>query len=524
MAGKIEEKLLTFVREKFPDVYVAFLTGSRVDGNANDESDYDIYLLTYTRDYVFSELFLWESKKIQLVHIPVAKVDEILWYDWFARTGIHLGSFAKGLILLDNGYYLKQLISECKKLYNDGPRLCTYNELYLYKVNMLNLISDLSANNRDEEKMILGQELYRTFIQYYLHSNFRWVNNHKHLAREMNLFSPALSNRLLNEMRSFSHSLNPDALLNLIRKELVPMGTLDKGYSRYSGLIELKFNYLVINFLGTHDFFKVHYLIQDAIKTIKEDIIYYFVFRSRPIGDDSSSAETLYLVLQVESENFPNSIITKIKEIFSTQISPVKIHYPVNIDFSLIFGGGGMVVPFFRFFNTISNTFSKDLKNESESIFFALVIIKKIKDVFFEAESKWIDFIGFVERTWISSAYDNKKNHLFDQIVEARKNLYDLFFQQFSRQNEILSEVFHVHSSENEYFFIEEQLKNLEKSLRLNQQVKPHQRWVPGAKQVEPHWVVVKNLLDYSLRILLINESQKSYLIYAIAHLSKIDK
>ncbi|MFC3561175.1 nucleotidyltransferase domain-containing protein [Pedobacter jamesrossensis] len=522
MITNLNKKLLTFVKEKFPDVYVAFLTGSRVDGYASDESDYDIYLLTYTRDYVFSELFMWEGKKIQLVHIPVSKVDEILWYDWFVRTGIHIGCFAKGLILLDNGEYLMDLINECKKLYIEGPRRCTYSELNLYKVNIMNLVSDLSGNNRGEEKMMLGQELYKTFIQYYLESNLRWVNNHKHLARQMNLFNPSLSTKLLNEFRNFSNSLDPCALLDLIRVELVPLGRLDNGYSRYSGLIELKSDYLIINLLATQDFFKVYEWIQNSFQLLSKDIISHFVFRSRPLGDDSSSGETLYLVLQLDRQNFAKPLISKIEGIFNAQPNRIRPHYPVNIDFSLIFGGEGLVVPFFKFFSTITKKYGKDLKNESNSIFYALIIVKKIKDVFFESENKWIDFTEMIEASWISSAYDNKRIHLFDQIVKAKKNIYSVFFQQFAEQKEILSEIFLAHSSNKDYFLIEEQLKELEKLLKLNYEIKPHQMCIPEAKRVEPHWIVLKSLLDYSLRILLFNESQKSYLIYVITHLSVV--
>jgi len=91
---KIKNTLKIFVDTHLPDVYCACLTGSVVDHTFNDESDLDLWVISYKRDYSFHETFIREGLKIQVTHIPFSKVDEILWLDYFTRSGTYLGAFA----------------------------------------------------------------------------------------------------------------------------------------------------------------------------------------------------------------------------------------------------------------------------------------------------------------------------------------------------------------------------------------------------------------------------------------------
>ena len=368
LSSSILENLSGFVKDKFPDVYAAFLTGSAVDEYFNDESDYDIYVITYTRDYVFNESFVSNGMKLQLIHLPLEKIDDILWYDIFTRTGIHLSSFNKGKILIDCQDYLSNLIKDCQVIFNAGPAECSPNDLKSHKIGVMNLISDLSGNNYEEEKIILSHELYRAFIKFYLEYNGRWNSKNKHLARQMKNTNPHLLKALLEELKEFHQSLDPTGLLLLINKEVAIIGDIDNGYSQYPGLINVKSNYIILNLYGVADFYELRSRLLKLSNSFFQEVDSFFTFRSRPLGDDETITESLYLVLQVHSEKEANeNLMPKIKNLLSTdQLNKIKIHYPVNFDFDLFLGGKKLLNPMFSLFHLVSNKFCERFINESD--------------------------------------------------------------------------------------------------------------------------------------------------------------
>jgi hypothetical protein len=521
----IEEQLLNFVREKFPDVYAAFLTGSAVDEYFNEESDYDVYIITSTRDYVFNESFVYNEMKVQAIHLPLAKIDEILWYDTFSRTGIHLNSFQKGKILLDKGDYLVNLISYCQMIFNSGPPQCSYNDLKSHKISVLSLVSDLIANNHEEEKIILSHELYKAFIKFYLDYHGHWNSKNKHLARQMKNSNPHLSKLLVNEIRDFHNTLNPKKLLKLINRELSSIGDIDNGYSQYPGLINVKSNYLVLNVTVRTGFYELNNSILNRALNLIPAVNSCFVFRSRPLGDDDSIDECLYLVLHAQNEiEINKKIIPMIEKNSPFKDFPnVRIHFPVNFDFDLFLGGKELLDPIFKFFSLISIDYSSILKNENDSIAYSFHFIRIFKKtLFYGDENIWIGFLNFINNSWLPRAYDNKKIHSVSGLIQAKEMLLETFRGQFAHQEATLEKLLNNNVELNRDGTIQIELKNLKSLIKSNGVVKAHQKHPMNIKKYEviPEWVIYRNMLDYILGIFMYKESQKPYLIYTLIKLA----
>jgi len=516
----INNGLVVFIREKFPDVYTAFLTGSSVDEYFNSESDYDIYIITTTRDYVFNESFVFNGMKVQAVHLPLAKIDEILWYDTFSRSGVHLGAFKKAQILIDNQGYLSNLIDHCGKVYNEGPPRCSYSELKAHKIVLLNLISDLAGNNYNEEKIMISHDLYKAFIKFYLDYYGFWNTQGKHLAREIKKINSHLSDSLVKEIAGFHNSLNPDKFLKLIRKEMLLIDGIENGYSQYPGLISVKSNYLIINLCTESDFYLLSKKILNRVKSMDLDLVSIFTFRSRPLGDDDSIAETLYLVLEAESPNQINEdILPRIHVEFQFLRSEgIKIHYPVNFDFDIFLGGAELLKPIFNIFYSISNKYNAKLTDESASIICSLAFAHAFKMAFFNNEVNWLTFLNFVFSFWLPRAYDNKKIHSISQIINAKKNLLEEYQYQYNSQKTILNEILKMqHKSEIEQSTLE-RLISLKAFIKEKSVIEQYQMHPIESTFDKPNseWIIYRNMLDYILGILLYRDFQKPYFIYIL--------
>lgn len=519
----IQADLVYFVKEKFPDAYAAFLTGSMVDGFANHESDYDVYIITHTRDFVFSESFVDKGRKLQAIHLPLSKVDEILALDACTRTGIHLGCFSKALILIDTDDYLSSLIEHCKKLFLEGPTECSVQELTLLKVNCLNLLSDLAGNDRDEEKVMISYELYKSFIRFYLNYHRQWNSVNKHLARQMKNANQNLSQKLLSAMKQFHKSFEPKPLLNLINKEIQLVGDIDSGYTHYSGLINVKSDYVVINVYGITDFHDALKSLAENIRPlISDNILSAFAFRTRPLGDDNMIEEGLYVVVQVDSKEFANEyLIPRLNSLFSAgKIHEFKFHYPVNFDFSVALGGEELLRPIFKIFNIISNKFSSNLEGANYSIFYSIELSKLIKKAFFGNDlDMWYQFLEFVNLAWLSRGYDNKKSHTVNQIIDAKQRLINRFSYQYSSQKMGLQGLLQNEIEADESKQILRELTKLRPIILKKKIVRSYQQHPVNAQSKKimlAEWVIYKNILDIALGMLLLNEGEKSYIIYIL--------
>jgi len=528
-----EKHLLRFIEEKFPDVYVALLTGSMVDGFANAESDYDLYIITNTRDFAFTESFIYRGRVLQAIHLPLGKIDQLLLYDINTKTGIHLGSFAKGKILIDKYDYLLTLIGECKDIFTQGPGQSSYNELKLSQTNVLNLISDLSGNNLDEEKTMICYDLYKAFIKFYLSYNGHWNSSGKHLARQFKKANADLSEKLINAMTQFHQSMNPENLLSLIKLETSFIGSNDSGYSINSGLINVKSNYLVCYLYGSEDLYFLSNIVKTEFIDMNPEIIGSFTFLSRAFGDHDNISEGLYAVIEVANVSTANDYLIPYleKRICKLTENDVKFHYPINFDFAVTLGGERVLPSIFKLFATISNNFHSELLNQNESIIYSLFTIKKFRKVFFtEVDIDWMNFLQYINRSWISRGYDNGRIHTISQINNARDKLLNKFSIQYHRQSDILIEIYRNsddYSDRNGLNFrsIEAKLRTLKDDMKLQLKVKSRATYPQGdSSEIPVSWVVYKNIIDYILGIYFLKESQKSYIAYILIELAKTNR
>jgi hypothetical protein len=103
---------------------------------------------------------------MQVTHIPVTGINEILWNDYFTCDGTYLNAFAKSEVILDKNDYLANLISVCSSIYSSGPKAMSILELQQKKAMVLNLLSDFKGSKSKEESFVILGDLISNFTSF----------------------------------------------------------------------------------------------------------------------------------------------------------------------------------------------------------------------------------------------------------------------------------------------------------------------------------------------------------------------
>jgi hypothetical protein len=511
-----------------PDIFAACLTGSYVDQNFNEESDIDLWVLSYQRDYVFHETFIWDSLKMQVTHIPFTKVNEILWIDYFSRDGTYLNAFAKSEVIRDNNDYLLNLIAVCYSIYSDGPKAMSVLELQQKKAMVLNLLSDFKGSKSKQESFVILGDLVYNYASFYLHYNKSWTNGGgRHQLRNFRKLDPQLYEDLFSLYEHYFKDLNKNGLIEYFDKVFADFEGLDKGYTVSEGMLEVNQPYLVIQAYGLTDYYDFHLnklpIIIDLVKNKIED---FLIFRSRAIGDTQINEDSVYIILFVSfTETINREIVPLLNESVIKNRS-ITANFPVNLDLSLVFSQQEMIKPVTTWLSTLMKTAAFEGLTETKSFLAGLEFFKLFHAVLFKHDDhEFLNFLTYLHALWFPSAYDRGRFFRVDQLVLEKANMVTVFINQYAQQERTLKALF----SDGEFRMIPVKslltFQDLVPFLRPNQLqptcINPVIETETGLLASKAHWIVYQNVLQIALAGLYIPQNKMSYLSFAIMAIIK---
>ncbi|MBB6130586.1 nucleotidyltransferase domain-containing protein [Mucilaginibacter lappiensis] len=523
LINDVKIKIIYFLNYYFPDVFVACLTGSIVDQNFNEESDVDLWVISYERDYVFHETFIYEGLKIQVTQIPFTKIEEILWNDYFSRTGTYLGAFAKSEIINDSNDYLLNLITRCRTIYADGPRAMPVLELHQKKALVINLISDFKGSKSSQESFVTISELFSQFIMFYLHYNRGWTHGGgRHMTRNLRKHNAQLYEDLFSLYECYYKSQDKEPFIEFLNSKLQDFEGLDKGYTVSEGLVEVKQSYMVIQFYGLTD----HYsfaknklpFVSDLIGDKIED---HLVFRTRAIGDSQINEDSLYLILFGSSAALLNEQIIPTLNDLIIKNRRVQANFPVNLDLSLIFSQQQIIRPLTAWIYALKKSPAFEDLTETKAFVAGFELFKLLHAVTFKGDGEAFGkFIAYVHALWFTAAFDHGRFFRTDQLILEKANMKSVFANQYAQQQNTLRTLF----DEVEFRMIpgpsQHAFADLIPLLNTNQlqssKIHPVLDTEKGSLLPKPIWIAYQNVLKIALASFYIPDNKMSYLSYAI--------
>ncbi|MDN5284220.1 MAG: Nucleotidyltransferase protein [Mucilaginibacter sp.] len=524
----LKVKIIYFLDYYLPDIYAACLTGSYVDQNFNEESDIDLWALSFQRDYVFHETFITEGLKIQVTHIPCTKVDEILWMDYFSRDGTYLGAFAKSEIIRDNNGYLFNLISRCRTIYFDGPKQMSVLELQQKKALVLNLLSDFKGSKSKQESFVILGDLLSHFSSFYMHYHKGWTNGGgRYQIRNLRKFDAQLYDSLFSLYERYFIDLDKKDLIEFFSKKFSDFEGLDEGYTVSEGMLEVKQTYLVIQVYGLTDYydFAVNKL-PALIGLVQDQIEDHLIFRTRAIGDTRINENSLYIILFASSAAVLNEKIVPLLNNFVIRYRNILANFPVNLDLSLIFSQQEIIRPITAWLSMLKKASAFEGLTETKSFVAGLEFFKLFHAVLFNHDDKeFLNFLTYVHALWFTCTYDQGRFFRVDQLILEKANMISVFANQYALQEKTLKALF----SDDEFRMIPPQslqtFPELIPALHPNQlhptSINPVIETENGLLAPKANWIVYQNVLKFALASLFIPDNKMSYLSFSIMAIIK---
>ncbi|MEO6523529.1 MAG: hypothetical protein ABIN91_17735 [Mucilaginibacter sp.] len=509
---KLKTLINDFIALYFPDAYGACLTGSMVDDNFNSESDIDLWILTQSRDYFFTETFSFRKHKVQVAHFPFDKISEILWMDYINRRGLYLAAFAKATSIIDTDGFLQSIIERCDKLFKDGPQKVTPYDQYKKKIKVIEGLSDLKGAASNDESCIIIADLLANFISLYNTQNQIWDFTGKHSIRILKKTNENLANKLMKTYKGFYTNYDKKPFIKLVDRYVKLIGGHPNGYSSHFGALNSKNDYLVMQFYNhkdSHQFIKNKY--ESIFKILIEKCIRVAFFEARPMGDAFDSNHSIYITVFFDSKNDHSRetlkyYITELRTLIKEKIT---FAFPVNIDWGLILGAEQLIKPTSIFLSQLSAWVVKNVTSQSLTLIGAISLFKDIHAVFFANNVEFMDFLDYLYNTWIVKSYDNGQVYGFEQIIIAKKEMEDLFSNQYTGQKIAIKKVY----AELDFTF--EFLRPLKPVITT--EMDKHKLFFENPYFLTQNydsssWPLLKNILDLSLGTLLIPDEKKAYL------------
>jgi hypothetical protein len=524
---QINFAITSILEELFPDIYAACITGSYVDRNFNTESDIDLWLLSYHRDYIFHETIIKNSFKIQCTHIPLSKIEELLWYDFKSNNGAYFNAFGKAVIFKDTGNFLFDLIKKCNKIFLEGPEQLSPFELQQKKDIVLNDLSDFKGNQSNEESIIILNELLNNFIVFYLHYNRNWFNGGgRYLSRTLKKINPGLHIDLFKSYNRYFHDLNKQPIINFITGLMSNFEGIQTGFTKSHNKIVVKENYFIIQFFKIPDYFRfIEKRLMWVIDSLKDNIDNYFFFRTRAIGDSTLNYESLYFIGFSPSAKLINEKVLPILN--STLLKNQKglnVNFPINLNLSILFGGENFITPFSNWLGLLSKTNIENGLNESKSFIFSLKFFKMIGVYAFKNDAaEFYSFLVFIQESWFTHSFDRGIFFHIDQLRIEKENVVKVFEAQFYQQKHALQNIMEDEQWEKSNTDLVAGFKGLINLIERSD-FSHFQHPVINSIIPHPNWTIYTKLLKAILTVLFVPENQMCYIPYCMSRFSHLNK
>jgi hypothetical protein len=187
-----------FITEMFPEESTVLITGSSARSETiGIKSDIDIVVFKEKIGFVYSELVKFENVDIDLIFIPIGKLELLLNNDIILKQGKLLHMISNGEVLVDKNLVLNETISLCKQLYDIGPKPTPIFDLKKLVTIVIGRIKDLEVEKDKLVYVCLINEINQYLISLVFAYNNIWNGGVRWNAKVLNIQFPNISELIL---------------------------------------------------------------------------------------------------------------------------------------------------------------------------------------------------------------------------------------------------------------------------------------------------------------------------------------
>lgn len=519
--------LKAFYQTYFPTAYAVLLSGSVVDKKQHQKSDIDLVIFATDRDQCFNEDFAYEGHKIQVIVLAVQMLPTLLQQDYALGIGNQTGMIAKGKVVHDTDNYLTQLIKDCKKMYHAGPPQKPSEEIRLLYLDVVQLYQKIHASNF-EDNFFQVPDLSVKLATLNLHYHRWWASRRKFLFEQLKTINPKLQKELFEATTHFFKTQSTQRLIEVVENNLHSFTDLKDLNSNNTGLSEVKGNELALC-LQVHQntMEQTVQQLRSFLKTLcyGNNALTFHIYRTFSGEYYLHEYDSLIAILRGDRAVLNGLLPVIYRTLHTPHYQLLRaIRYPANIDIRLGFGQNyGLVEGLFFEFGAFLSLQEKP--TTTQKILLAIDVIVALGKANFQNSKQFLLFLKYVFTYWFPKSYDSGRIYGFYQITQSIADITSIFEQNATQQaaqlypfvkpvlNWKTREMLLLPGDFNTHFSIKNtKPKNLE---TRSYQHHPIFDFLPSNVSIT-ELSFLKNTAERLLGILLIEESQKAYIIYLI--------
>ncbi len=203
----------TFTDAHFPDCISVVLFGSVTRGEVSPRSDLDLLVLMphevqpYRRSYDEYGWFIevWVVSR-QYAETTVRRPDR-------NQNPVALTAYAEGLILKDEQDFATSLRDKARAILKEGPPPLTKQEIDTYRYVMTDWLDDFLDTSRNEEAVLIAQELTTKAAEFLLAFNGEWIGERRWLCQALRKTDAPLAGQLMEKLTGFYKTGDKDDLV-----------------------------------------------------------------------------------------------------------------------------------------------------------------------------------------------------------------------------------------------------------------------------------------------------------------------
>mgnify|MGYP000138513531 CR=1 FL=1 len=546
MLRKIKLISRSFIDKYFCDCYSAWLIGSYAVGTQTKDSDVDIIVLSRELNNQFIETFEYEDLCIQAIVLPYSRLNELINKDYEFRDGVYLSMLNSAILLKGPESFYEATMKVVNYLYSLGPAPCNDAFYRNLRFQITSRLVDMKSNLDFGESLFIALGAIQILTQLNLGKHKQWLGYQgKHLARLLKTIDNNLYEDIQNGLSDFAASKNPSLITSVISKNLKKHGgelhfyTTGEVYSEVKGdefIIQLKY----FRDLEIPSFYNdILSPILSGLKNSSSTISYY-TFKK---NETRFSNQSVYIVVTEKKQLITDYCIPFLEQFVANNVSvisrhSIKILFPSEFNPSLNFG--------YKKSNQFSCHLLSLLSNDclyhisSEGYDYSKILVQAVYLTIEFGKRAFVDqsiFEAFIEELYniiLPKSFNISNGYHIDearrQIVKIKDNHKETFepksilFEEYFM--EILSDWGEKDSSLFHDFLIEmEKFEDV-----LNSEKVDDELLIPALVQLKGQVNNVNLQASYCMNLLLrafdcffIEDKEKSYVIYVVARMLKMD-
>ncbi len=245
----MNDDLLRFLLDKFPNTYSVILSGSYLETKNSKHSDIDILLIQSDIASLKGEVINHVNGSMDIIILPKHQVYRFLFDDYHKRIGFFIDFIQKGKILYDEKDFATDIKEHCTQIFAQGPQRLTKTELVQAHNRIFTRLDDFEKKLDEDNGLFLSQDVIDSLIDFLSYFYNTWSGTHRMKHRFLKKYNLDLINliekesiKLINNKSNFPEY--KEVIVNELKKLGMPGSKLSFEHS-FVNDSELKSFYLV---------------------------------------------------------------------------------------------------------------------------------------------------------------------------------------------------------------------------------------------------------------------------------------